>query len=521
MDKVIYKAEDIRKEIQEGIDFIVNPVASTIGPRGRNVFFETPGGDRFLTNDGVTIAKNLSTSNHIQDTFVEAIRQASLNTNSQGGDGTSSTIVLTGVLTKECLKLIDEGHSWIEIRDVINNMKTKLLERIEKNKILVDGKKGIKEVATISANNDKEIADIVVKAIDVAGQDGMIFLEGNNKPTTEIQEDLGFMIKSGVMFQELFVQPGKQTVVFQDVPVLLTDKKIYYAEEAETILRTALDAGYKEVVVVARDFMGEALNTFIANHNKDVVKVMLVRADVSDSGSEQLSDLAVYIGGTVVSEKVGSLVNKIKPEDFVVVTQAFSDPTKTLFTPKVATSKALKERIKMLREELEKDPENEDIKQRIASLTTGVVTLKVGGATPMEIRERVYRYEDAVHAVRSAMKHGYLVGGGLAMLRAFNDKDVPEEYVPLYRKYCEAIIRQIATNCGEHVDNVVANIRSNSGNYGYNALSGTFGDLLKQGVIDPFLVVKLAIENSVSVANAIISVQYYVLNEQKDAEESD
>jgi len=518
MDKKIYRAKDIRDEIHEAIDFIVDPVSSTLGPKGSNVVFETDGLDHIMTNDGSTIARNISSSDPIISTVIDIIKGAAARTNTEGGDGTTTTTTLSGVVSKEAMKLLDEGYSWVEIRDALNELKGRIIKRLEKARIKPDGKKGLKEIAIISSNNDEEVATNVMKAIDVAKEDGMIFLEPSGKLETHLIEDLGFMVKNGVMYQELMSQPGKASVVFRNVPVLLTDKKLYYAEEAETILRTAVKAGHKAVVIVARDFMGEALNTFIANHTKGVMQVMLVKAeDVDEKNNERLQDLAIYLGGKILSEKTGSLVNKITPEDFVTVTQAFSDPSKTLFTPKSATSKQLRERIAMLKEELVKDKDNQTIKSRLASLTTGVVTIKIGGHTSIEAREKMYRYEDAVHATRSAMKHGYLVGGGTALLSAYVPADCPnKDFLPLYRKFCEAILRKIASNAGKHEDTVLVTVKGMKYPEGYNARTDKYEDLLKAGVIDPFMVVKLAVENSISVANTLCSIEYYMVNDTEN-----
>lgn len=518
MDKEIFKNSDIKDRIIAGIDFIVNPVASTLGPKGNNVLFENDSGGMTLTNDGVTIAKNVSSSDSVQEMVIETIKSAALRTNSEGGDGTTSTTTLSGVLTKEAMKLVEDGYSWIQVRDELDKLAEKLIKKLEKSKITVEGKKGLREIATISSNNDPEVAENVMKAIDVAKEDGMIFLDGSNKAETEIVQDLGFMVKSGIPYQELLVDSGKNTVVFKDAPVLLTDKKIYYAEEAETILRVALKAGHKSVVIVARDFIGDAVNTFIANHTKGVIKVMLVRAEgVDEKSSERLQDLAIYLGGTIVTEKTGSLVNKLTPEQFVMVKQAFSDPQKTLFTPTIATSKKLKERIAMLKEELAKNKDNEDVKHRLASLTTGVVTIKVGGATSIDMREKVFRYEDAINATRSAMKYGYLIGGGTAMLKAFDAKDCTNnDFLPLYRKYCEAITRQIAVNAGKHDDTVVANVLTGGATHGYNARTDKYEDMLKAGIVDPFMVVKLSIEGSMATAKTLVSVKYYMVIDKKE-----
>ncbi len=515
MNKLTFKRDEIRGKILSGIDFIAKPVISTLSPRGCNVLIEMDDGSHLMTNDGVTIAKNISSKDQIEETIIQIIKDASLRTNVEAGDGTTTTVLLSQVLVKEALKLVDEGHSWIEVRNELNKFGDELIKIIEKTKIEVKNDKGLKEVATTSANNDPEIAKYVIEAVSVAREDGMIFLEGNNKPgVTEVVKDLGFLIKSGVMYQEL-MQSGRPAVIFKDTPVLLTDKKLYYSEEAETILRTAVKAGYKNVVIVARDFMGEAVNTFIANHVKDVIQVMLVKdGNITDKDNPTLYDLATYIGAKVFTEKSGSLVNKLTDKDFTIATQVFSDTGKTLFTPKVSNSKELKERVKMLKEELEKNKENKEVKARLASLTTGVVTIRAGGHTPMEVREKVYRYEDAVNACRSAMRYGYLPGGGTSLLRAYRAlQRHPSEYVPVFKKYCESIIRQIAINCGKHEETIIEKVKEGKGGFGYNALTDKFEDLLKAGVVDPFQVIKLAVLNSISVTNIIISVNHYIIND--------
>ena len=524
MDKLIYNQEEVRAKVLSGIDFLANPVKQTLSPKGGNVLYETEKGDQVLTNDGVTIAKNISSKDQIENAVIDIIKESALRTNNEAGDGTTTTILLSQVLIKEALKLIDDGYSWIEIRDELKRFGDQLIKTIEKEKTEVKGKTGLKEIATISANNDPEIADNVVKAIDVAQIEGMIFLEPQSKSGTNIEQDLGFMVKEGLLYKELLTGAGANSVTLKDVPVLLTDKKIYYEEEAETILRTAVEAGHSSVVVVARDFMGEAVNTFIANHSEGVIKVMLVKAHgVTDTDNTTLIDLATYLGGKVISEKKGSIVNKLKTEDFVVVNKAFSDQSKTLFTPKQSAGKDLKDRIKMLRKEVDGDEDNEVLKMRLASLTTGVVTIKVGGATPMEIREKLYRYEDAVNATRSAMRFGYLVGGGSSLLKAFDSLDCPnKDFLTLFRKYCEASVRQIAINCGKHDDTVVEKVKKGKKNYGYNALTDTYEDLFKAGIVDPFLVMKMAIENSISVASIIISIKNYVINDiDHDEKETD
>ena len=516
MNKTIHKYQDIKDKISQGLDTIANPVRQTLSPRGGNVLFENSNGDFVLTNDGITIAKEISVEDRLVNSVIEIVKGASLKTNAEAGDGTTSTIILTQTLAKEALKLIDEGIGWIDIRDNLNKLSESLLKRISESKIDVKTDKDLWNVAMISANNDTDVAKNVLDVIKTAGEDGMVFIESNNKVETEINKDLGFMVKSGILFQELLLE-SRPVIKLKDVPTLLTDKRIYYPDEAESILRIAIESGWSNVAIVARDFIGEAVPVFIANHKKNINVVLIKDPKCTENDNTSLDDLAFYLGGKVITEKTGNLVKSIKAQDFVVVNSIYQDPQKTLITPKSSNSKSLKERIKYLKDELSKDKESRTIKERLSSLTNGVVTVKVGGRTNIELREKIFRYEDAINATRSAKKYGYLVGGGIGLLNAYNEKDYDNLMRPVARKFTEAIIRQVATNCGKHEDTVLENIqKSKIKSFGYNALTDKYEDLLFSGVVDAYMSTKMAIENSVSAVNTLISIKYYLINQIKD-----
>lgn len=509
MDKQIFKYKDIKDKIILGLDTIANPVISTLSPKGSNVLFENKYGDFIMTNDGITIAKEISVKDRLVNSVVEIVKGASLKTNSEAGDGTTTTVLLTSVLAKEALKLIEEGESWIDIRNELNGLGVSLMKRIDSMKIDVKTDNDLRNVAMISANNDKEIADNVLDTIKTAGEDGMIFIEPNNNDKTEIIKDLGFMIKNGILFQELLFD-SRPIVRVNGIHTLITDKRIYYPEEAEAILRVAIEAGWESVAIVARDFIGESVSVFVANHKKNIKVILVKDPKATETNNESLEDLSLYLGGKVITERTGNLVNNITTKDFVFVNSIYQDPQKTLITPKYSNSKELKERIKYLKDELGKDKENKSLKERLSSLTNGVVTIKVGGHIGLELREKMFRYEDAVNATRAAKKFGYLIGGGLSLHNAYNEKDYPK-IASLAKKYTEAIVRQIARNCGKHEDTVLENIKR--GGIGYNALTDKYENLLQAGVVDAYLVIKMAIENSISAVNSLISINYYLINE--------
>lgn len=515
MRKQVHKFSDIWPKILRGTDTIANPVKGTMGPKGRNVVFEDNDHALFVTNDGATIAKSIYVKDPIENAIIQMIKASSMKTNTEVGDGTSTSLLLTQVLMHEGHKLLDAGWNGIDLKKEMESFKDKTIAALKKNAIPVKTDEDVFKIAKVSSNNDEEMAANVVKVIKTAGLDGMVFIEGNNKVETELIEELGFQTEGGIFTPELASQ-GRFAAAYQNVPVFITDKRIYYPEEAESILKAVLDAGHKQVVVVARDFIGQAVSTFIANHGKGLNILLIKDERVSEQNRETLHDLAAYLGGEVISEKTGRIVDTVTIDDFVLADKVWADPVKALFTSFNPENKEVKKTIKSIREELKKDKENEYFKKRLASLTNGMVTIKAGGATAIEVKERIYRYEDAISAARASLRDGYLVGGGVALYRTFNAKDYPAELVPMFRKFTNANIRQIAENSGEHSSSILKALEvSKDLNMGYNAATGQIEDLEKAGVWDPYKVTEMAVVNSISIASQIISSEYLIIEEEE------
>lgn len=518
--KEIYRRKDIVDKILNAVDTLADPVKQTLSPRGSNVLIEKSSGEIISTNDGFTIAKNITVENSLENTIIDVVKSSSFKTNNEAGDGTTSTIILSQVLIKEGLKLIKggwfrQGHNPKELTKELNKFGADYIKEIKKKSIKVKTQKDIYNIAKISSNNDDDIAKNITDTIKIVGEDGMVFIEANTVDnTTVLDKDLGFKIDSGIAYQELLLDSSVPKVTYTDTHVFLTDKKLYYKEEAMTILRVAKEAGHKALVIVARDFVSEALLTFITNHTKGDFKILLIKdTKCTEDDNTSLQDLAVYLGGKVISERSGSLVNKITADDFVKSSKVFADLTKTLITP-VKETDELKERVAELKKELKKDKDNEVLKGRISSLTNGIVTIKVGGSTPLEINEKIYRYEDAINATRGAMSDGYLVGGGLSYLNSFSN-DLLSKYPrlkPMLKKYSESIIRQIAINCEKNENEILRKIE---GDVGYNALTDEYENLLVAGVVEPTKVVVQAVANSISVANVLLGTAYYIINKDK------
>lgn len=516
MIKKIVKTEDVLEKIYNAIDAVNNPVRQTLSPKGGNVIYEDDMGNQHFTNDGVTILNSINVKDPIENAIVEILKGGSRKTNIEAGDGTSSTLLASSVLIKEGLRLIEQGHNQMEVRDNLNKFALDMRKELNKMVTKVKNDSDIKFIAKISANNDDEIASNVVKIIKIVGEDGQVILDRSYGAETEIIEDAGFVIKSGVFLEELADKKLHSQML--DVPVFITDKRLYYKSEAETILQTVLNSGYNEVVIVASDFIGEALPYFIANHVNNKVRVMLV----TEKKYEILKDLATYIGGEVVSDKKGMLAENVTIDNFAFSDKVFSDQYKTIIgRDKKEENKELDKRVKVLKREMKKIANKESaeykiFEQRISSLTTGMVTIKVAAPTQEEIFEKLHRYEDSVNAARGALKEGYLPGAGVSMFRAFKKVKVHPDYNRMFTKLVEANIRQIAENCKRNPDMIIDEVGKANINFGYNANTDKVEDVLKAGIIEPFIVTKQVIANAVSIANIIITSRYIIVNDLEE-----
>lgn len=518
VNKLVFHYDEVMKDILKGIDIIANPVKQTMSPKGGNVIYEDERGNQNYTNDGYTIVKNLFVKDIVQNAILEIIKAASIQTNMQAGDGTSSTVLQSAILTKEGLRLIDSGKNPVDVSKTFERFGKEIIGILEQESKKVTTDKELEYIALVSSSNQKDIAEDVVDVVKFVGKDGQVVIEPSYTESTEIIKDSGYVTRSGLIDQGLMNDGAR--VKYEDVPVLVTDKRLYYKAEAEVILNTVLDAGYDTVAIIASDFLAEALNYFAANHNAGKVKLVLVK----ETNTSILEDIATYTDAKFISEKSGSLVDDITIESFGTAKGVFGGMDKVIISRQDKKNTKLDTRIKNLRSQL-KDVANKesleyrDIEKRISSLTKGMATIKVGGRTPLEVNERIHRYEDALNATRVAMEEGYLVGGGIAMYHAFKKLSDYGEYNEVFRKVCFSNLAQICENSGTLTGMIISEIeKSKSKTVGYNALTGEVSDMLKDGIIEPLLVLKNVINNSISVANVIISSRYLILNDITEEE---
>ncbi len=504
--KLIENTPEVRAKLLTALDKIAKPVVQTLSPKGGNVMYEDSNGGIYVTNDGVTIAKQIGSEDTTEDAIIRAVKYAALQTNKIAGDGTTTTILLTDTLVREGKKLLDAGMNEMDLKDMLTGFNQRILGNLKP--ILVKNQSQLLSVAKISSNGDDEIARNVLQVVKVAGDSGMVFINPSHTEKTEVVEDTGFVINGGFLSPEL-ANDGAYRAQYEDVHVLVTDKRLYYEEECAAILTAALDAGITKLVIVARDFIGKAPNLLISNHTHGTISLLLVKhPDASETNNAPLSDLAKYLGGNLVTEKTGKVVNKLSKEDFIVAKKVYSTPDRTVLVTVNPVNPQLTDLIKSVEKEKEKYPDDKTLEARLATLTTGTVTVNVGGATPLEVQERIFRYEDAINATRAAKKHGYLVGGGVALRNATLD-----EKEAIFIKYGDSSLRQIAENCGQHPQFIIQNVK---GNVGYNAKTNTFEDLIEAGVIDPYKVTEMAINNSISVAIALLTSRYIITNKKDD-----
>jgi chaperonin GroEL len=519
MSKLIVRSKDIEDKILEAVDIITDPIKQTMSPKGGNVLFENAYGTQSYTNDGVTIAKNISVKDPIVNQTISVIKESSLKTNSEAGDGTSSTILLSSVLIKEGLNLLRNGWNPIDIRNEFVNTAAMLKTEVAKHAHQIKNDEDLFFIANVSSSNDEEVAKNTVKTIKITGKEGQVLINPGYTQKTELVEDSGFILKSGIFTQEL-AQNKTFNAKYDDVPVFVTDKRLYYPIEAEMILSTALKNGHKSIVVIASDFIGDALPFFVENHQKGIMNILLIK----ESKPEILADLAIYLDTEVISDKSGAL-DKLTMENYGKAKMIFSNVDKTIVS---RYGKKVQPQLSLRISEIEKEMKSignkesgdyKKLEERLASLTRGMVTIKVGGSTHIEVNEKIFRYEDAINATRAALDDGYVAGGGVTLIDswgAINKKKMNSEIVKVFDKYASCVIKQILTNCGESVDVFLDKISNYEAGYGYNANTGSIENMVESGIIEPTKVIMQAIDNSISIANAILTSRYRIVNQREE-----
>lgn len=509
MSKIITKFDpDV---IRKAVNRIAEPVIQTITPLGNNVLFEKDL-HTLITNDGATIAKLIDSEDETEDAIIHMVKYGALSTNQLAGDGTSTTILLTKKLIDMGLEAIEAGTKPMILRNQYDSIRDSIMIEAEGLKKTVSKEDWFK-IALISSSGDEQLAANVVEIIDTAGVDGMIFLNESKNGKTRIVKDSGYNLEQP-MFDPVLgnIQPGKAD--YESPHLFITDKKLYHVEECREILEIAYQSGVRKLVIVARDFVGEAPGFLIANHMDDKVplQILLVKYPTPDNDFTELYDLATYLNAKLVSEKIGSLKGKLTADHYTMVERVYSAGPKTIFVSAEKVNPELSMLIESVRAKKEENPEDNKSAKRLASLTTGTVNLEVGAATGPELRELIYRYEDAINATRAAIRSGYVIGGGLTLFAATRNLNLGTAENKLAKEFGTASIKQIVDNCGVEFDE-----SKYTGVTGYNARTGEYSNLEDDGVIEPFDVFQYSVKNAFSIARAILTSGYIIVNKvEKD-----
>ena len=520
MPKQILFDAPARQALQRGVDTLANAVKVTLGPKGRNVIIDKSFGSPTVTKDGVTVAKEIELSDRVQNIGAQMVKEVASKTSSVAGDGTTTATVLAQAIVNAGLKNVTAGANPMELKRGIELAVEKVVADLRAQSREIDGKTEISQVAMISANNDTEIGDLIADAFDTVGKDGVITVEEAKGLDTHLDVVEGMQFDRGYLSPYFVTDSEAMEVVLEDARILLFDKKISAMKDLLPILEKVAQSG-QPLLIVAENVESEALATLVVNKLRGTLKVAAVKAPgFGDRRKAMLEDLAVLTGGTVISEEKGYRLENATLGDLgqaqrIVVTKDASTIVDGAGEPEPIAA-----RVHQIRQQIESstsDYDSEKLQERLAKLSGGVAVLKVGAATEVEMKEKKARVEDALHATRAAVEEGILPGGGVAYLRALPALDGLEGEnedqtigVGIVRKALEAPLRQIAANGGHEGSIVVQKVLDGDGDFGLNARTEQYVNLIEDGVVDPTKVSRTALENAASIGGLLLTTESIV-----------
>ncbi len=531
MAKEIKFSVDARKSIVNGIDIVADAVKSTIGPKGRNVIIDKGYGAPTVTNDGVTIAKEIELEDKFENMGAELIREVADKTNDAAGDGTTTSTVMTQAIVREGLKFVETGINPIGIRRGLEDAKNEVIELLKKSSKKITSKEAMAQVATISAESS-EMGDMIAEVMDRVGKDGVITVEEAQTVGLSYELVEGMQFDKGYISPYMITDAESRRAEIKDPAILITDKKISSMSELMPLLEKISGSGKKDLVIIAEDVDGEALATLILNKIRGALNVVAIKApEFGDNRKEVLEDLAIVTGASVITEEKGMKLESAEMDVLGSALKVVSTNDSTTIVDGKGSKKAIKERVSEILNRAkneDSDYEIEKLKKRAAKLTGGVAVIKAGAATETEMTYTKHKLEDALAATKAAVEEGIVAGGGTAFVKAISKMKVPEnfgnEYRAGYKTLMNALtapLKQIVENAGERDAGVVLNEVVNSKiGYGYNALTNEFEeDMVKAGIIDPLKVSRTALENAVSVASMLLTTEVAITDLPKKEED--
>jgi chaperonin GroEL len=529
MSKELRFSEDARNAILRGVNTLANAVKVTLGPKGRNVVIEKSFGAPLITKDGVTVAKEIELENKFENMGAQLVKDVASKTNDDAGDGTTTATVLAQAIFREGAKIVAAGHNPTEVKRGIDKAVSLVIEELKGIAKPIKGEKEIAQVGAISGNNDKEIGEMLAQAMSKVGREGVITVEESKTALTELEVVEGMQFDRGYLSPYFVTNAERMEAVLENAFVLIYDKKISSMKDMIGILEGVAKSG-RPLLIIAEDVEGEALATLVVNKLRGTLHVVAVKAPgFGDRRKAMLEDIAVLTGGNLISEEVGQKLEQATIKDLGTAKRIVVDKDNTTVIDGSGEKKAIQARVAQIKAQIEEttsDYDKEKLKERLAKLAGGVAVIHVGAPSEVEMKEKKARVEDALNATRAAVEEGIVAGGGTAVLRASRvletlkvTSDEQRAGVSIIRRACEEPIRQIAFNAGLDgaivLDRVLAEKNSS---WGFNALTEEYGDLLKDGVIDPVKVVRCALENAASVASLMLTTETMIAEAPKKEE---
>ena len=509
--------EEARSAIKQGVDQLADAVKVTLGPKGRNVVLDKKFGAPTITKDGVTVAKEVELEDAYENMGAQMVKEVSSKTSDDAGDGTTTATILAQSIYREGLKNVAAGHNPMALKRGIEKAVGTVVGAISGLSKEVSEKTEIAQVAAISANNDNDIGELIADAMEKVGKDGVITVEEAKSLETTLDVVEGMQFDRGYLSPYFVTDPDRMEAVLEDVAILIHEKKISSLNDLRPVLETTAQQG-KPLLIIAEDVEGEALATVVVNKIRGTIRCAAVKAPgYGDRRKEMLEDIAVLTSGRVISEDLGINLENITSNDLGSAKRIVIDKDNTTIVEGEGATEAVQGRIEQIRRQIEdttSDYDREKLQERLAKLAGGVAVINVGAATEVEMKEKKARVEDAMHATRAAVEEGVVVGGGVALVRAQEALDSLELADPteavgasIVRRALEDPLRQIAKNAGQEDSVVIAKVKDEGGNIGYDAYEDRFIDMFEAGIPDPAKVVRVALQNAASIAGLMITTE--------------
>ena len=517
---------DARERMLRGVDILANAVKVTLGPKGRNVVIDKSFGAPRITKDGVSVAKEIELEDKFENMGAQMVREVASKTNDLAGDGTTTATVLAQAIVKEGAKAVASGMNPMDLKRGIDKAVEAVVEELKANARKVTNNDEIAQVGTISANGDSEIGRFLAEAMQKVGNEGVITVEEAKTAETELEVVEGMQFDRGYLSPYFITNQDKMRVELEDPYVLIHEKKLSNLQAMLPVLEAVVQSG-KPLLIIAEDVEGEALATLVVNKLRGGLKVAAVKAPgFGDRRKAMLQDIAILTGGTAISEDLGIKLENVTLDMLGRAKKVVIDKENTTIVDGAGKKEEIEGRITQIKAQIEEttsDYDREKLQERLAKLAGGVAVIRVGGATEVEVKEKKDRVDDALHATRAAVEEGILPGGGVALLRAAKaldkvatDNTDQKHGVEIIRRAIEAPVRQIAANAGAEGSIIVGKLRENADfAYGWNAQTGEFGDMFKQGVIDPAKVVRTALQDAASVAGLLVTTEAMIAEKPK------